>query len=315
MNLGRYFIESVEEELLTLVDTVFVGPAGDPRSAELPRRWSGRFFGAAYCLSYEMRGQRCGLQEISIGDVVARQQSAPTADITQLYRMLERLELDGKTILVDFTGMEQPAIFFLFKCLRDQRSARRVFGLYTEPLRYRTRPGSSPEEAFDLTEEFIDFQALPGFVRRHDPGRRRQLLVYMGFEGRRFTKVLEEVDHDPRYVHAVFGIPAFQPGWQYLTLGSNQAALERSRAELHAAEANNVFDAYEVAEKIGRTYTDYQLVMAPIGTKPHAVGSGIYASLHEDSLLIYDFPIKQALFRTEGVGKASVYNLSELILG
>src|SRR5438128_7917368 len=111
---------------------------------------------------------------------------------------------------------------------------------------------------------------MPGFVRKHDPERKRQLLIFMGFEGRRFIKILEEVDHDPSYVHAVFGIPAFQPGWQYVTLGTNQAALERSRARLYRAEANNVFDAYETADRVQAGCPTHQLIVAPIGTKPHA---------------------------------------------
>ena len=170
------------------------------------------------------------------------------------------------------------------------------------------------EEAFDLTEEFIPFKALPGFVRPYDPDLEQLLLVYMGFEGRRFLKVFEEVNPKPRRTHAVFGIPAYQPGWQYLTLGSNQQALEASCAVLHRAEANNPFDAYRIAHRVADTYRDLQLVLAPIGTKPHAVGAAVFAIQNQAAIIAYDFPIKQRVFRTEGTGKSSVYNLTELLL-
>jgi len=315
MNFNRYFLPDVEGDLLNIVDFVIVGPGGDDRSAELPRRWAGGFKGTARCLPYEVRSERCALLDMELADEVGRQNAQPSADIVELYGMVEGADLNGKNVLIDFTGMEQPAIFYLTKCLREHRRARRIFGLYTEPLLYKTLPGPPFEEAFDLTEEFIAFRALPGFVRAYDRRRGRQLLVYMGFEGRRFLKVFEEVNPGRRHTHAVFGIPAFQPGWQYLTLGSNQAALEISRPTLHQAEANNIFDAHEIACRVADTYPDLQLVLAPIGTKPHAVGAAICAAQREDVLIIYDFPIKQRFLRTVGVGKTSVYNLTELLLG
>jgi len=314
MDFYRFFLHDIEIYLQEIVDAVITGDAADPRSKELPRRWGVGFHGWAKCLAYDVRSERCELGDIVLGDEGSREGVTPSVDIMDLGGMTDTDEFDGRTLLLDFTGMEQPAIFYLLKCLREKHRVRRLFGAYTEPLRYRAAAGPPFEEAFDLTEEFIEFRALPGFLRPYDRGRGRQLVVYMGFEGRRFLKVLEEVNPQPRHTHAVFGIPAFQPGWQYLTLGSNQTALEISRAELHRAEANNPFDAFDVAERVAGGTRDFQLVLAPIGTKPHAVGAALYALRHDEALLIYDFPIKHRLFRTEGVGKTSVYDLTEIVL-
>jgi len=280
----------------------------------LPTKWARRFKRSARCLPYDVRKEHCGFVDFVLGDEGARKDARPSMDITDLYGVLNSQSFEGAKVLIDFTGIEQPALFFLLKCLHEQKRIGGVFGLYTEPLRYRTIPGLATQDEFDLTEEFISFRALPGFLRRHDPSRTSTLVVYMGFEGRRFVKVLEEVNPERGGTHAIFGLPAFQPGWQYLTLGSNQAAIEASRALLYRAEANNPFDAYEVAKLIAESYPTSQLVLAPIGTKPHAVGVALYAARHEDTLLIYDFPIKQRTFRTEGVGKTSVYALTELML-
>ena len=314
MIFNRFFLSDVESDLLNIVDVLIVGSESDERSCELPKKWKGKFSGKTQCLPYDVRTELCAFSEIELGDESARRSAKPTIDITQLYTILESASLSNKSILIDFTGMEQPAIFYLLLCLREQRQVARVFGLYTEPIRYKTLPGPPFEEAFDLTDEFIPFKALPGYVRPYDTSKGQALLVFMGFEGRRFLKVFEEVNPKQRRTHAVFGIPAYQPGWQYLTLGSNQQALEISRAVLYRAEANNPFDAYRIASRVAQTYPNLQLVLAPIGTKPHAVGAGKFAARNEESIIAYNFPIKQRVFRTEGTGKSSVYNLTELML-
>jgi hypothetical protein len=315
MIFNRYFFEDIEGVLLSLIDVVIVGSEADERSSMLARKWQKKFGGKTHCLPYDVKTENCALIEISLGDEVARQSSKPITDITDLYAMLGSVNLAGQNVLIDFTGMEQPAIFYLLYCLRQQRLVKGVFGLYTEPLRYKTFSGPLFEEAFDLTDEFIPFKAVPGFVRPYDRSKEKLLLVFMGFEGRRFLKVFEEVNPKQRRTHAVFGIPAYQPGWQYLTLGTNQQALEASRAMLHRAEANNPFDAYEIALRVFQSYPEAQLILAPIGTKPHAVGSVMFANRYADTIITYDFPVKQRIFRTEGVGKTSVYNLTEVILG
>lgn len=314
MIFNRYFLEDVEADLLNLVDLIIVGSESDERSSSLPRKWQGKFRGKTHCLPYDVKTENCALIEIELGDESGRQNAQPLADITELYGMLESTSLANRNILIDFTGMEQPAIFYLLYCLREQKQVSRIFGLYTEPLRYKTLPGLLFEEIFDLTEEFVPFKALPGFVRPYDPDKDQLLLVFMGFEGRRFLKVFEEVNPKQRRTHAVFGFPAYQPGWQYLTLGSNQQALEASRAVLHRAEANNPFDAYRIAVRVAEIYPRLQIVVAPIGTKPHAIGAAVFATRNQDAIITYDFPIKQRVFRTEGAGKSSLYNLTELVL-
>lgn len=314
MRLDRYFLPDVESDLLKLVDLVLVGTAPDDRSRELPRLWAKQYKKESKCISYDTKSERCGYHSFNLGDETVRTTAKATNDITSLYGELDSDSLNGKNILIDITGMDQPAMFFLLKCLREQKRAKRVFGVYTEPLKYKTNPSQTSGDEFDLTEEFVAFRSLPGFLPAYDRRKGKQLLVFMGFEGRRFTKVFEEVNPEPNCTHAVFGIPAFQPGWQYLTLGSNQAACELSHTHLHRAEANNPFDAFDVATEISESYPHLQLVLAPIGTKPHALGAALYAARHNDAVLIYDFPIKQKLLRTLGVGKSSVYNLTELVL-
>ena len=193
MIFNRYFLDNVESDLLNLVDVIIVGSEADERSSTLPGKWRQKFSGRTHCLPYDVKTEKCAFVEIELGNELSRQNAQPITDITDLYTMLESSQLADKNILIDFTGMEQPAIFYLIDCLRQQKQLKGIFGLYTEPLRYKTLSGPLFEETFDLTEEFIPFKALPGFVRPYDRDKEKLLLVFMGFEGRRFLKVFEEV--------------------------------------------------------------------------------------------------------------------------
>ena len=55
------------------------------------------------------------------------------------------------------------------------------------------------------------------------------------------------------------------------------------------------------------------MVIAPIGTKPHAIGAILYAIKHMAKVeLLYDNPIR-SVHRTEGIGRVIVCNVSKLI--
>ena len=53
-------------------------------------------------------------------------------------------------------------------------------------------------------------------------------------------------------------------------------------------------------------------MVAPIGTKPHAIGAIIYAVKHPNEVeILYDNP-KRTLHRTIGVGRVSICDVTKL---
>ena len=54
------------------------------------------------------------------------------------------------------------------------------------------------------------------------------------------------------------------------------------------------------------------MIVAPIGTKPHAIGAILYAIKNPTKVeLLYDNP-KRSVQRTEGIGKILVCDISKL---
>ncbi|MFC1926055.1 hypothetical protein ACFLW2_05110, partial [Chloroflexota bacterium] len=176
----------------------------------------------------------------------------------------------------------------------------------------------SSEDVFELTERFIGLRALPGFIRKPDTMKTPILVLLIGFEGKRAKSVCETLEVESNNIRVVHGFPGFRPGWQYLSYGGNQSLFEQFRAHrfIWAAAANDPFEAYIALDEIRKSqekiHIDSELILAPIGTKPHSIGAAIFALHNPDNTrLIYDFPVKARKFRrSEGYGTTWIYNLS-----
>ena len=233
------------------------------------------------------------------------------------------MSIGGSNLLVDITGISQPAIFFLLKVLREDVRPARLFFAYTEPYRYKAKDWPTSEDVFELTERFIGLKALPGFIKKPVRDRRLIVVLFIGFEGKRAKYVCDTMEVSSDDIRVVFGLPGFRPGWQYLAYGSNQSMFEHFQAYrfLWRAAANNPFEAYNAVDEIRVNLiqsglSDFEIAVAPIGTKPHAVGAAIFA-LHNPLVarLVYDFPVKARRYRSEGYGATWIYNLTELVCG
>ena len=78
------------------------------------------------------------------------------------------------------------------------------------------------------------------------------------------------------------------------------------------AEANSIVDAYLTLGQISRDNRNPEMIVAPIGTKPHAIGAILYALKHQDKVeLLYDNPPRN-IHRTDGIGKILSCNVTKL---
>ena len=94
----------------------------------------------------------------------------------------------------------------------------------------------------------------------------------------------------------------------------NRNALKTTKAyeRVRYAEANSIVDSYLTLGKISYDKRNPNMIVAPIGTKPHAIGAILYAIKNQDKVeLLYDNP-KRSLHRTEGVGNILVCDVTKL---
>ena len=324
MKVSRtYEAQSLDSSFYQSIDTFIFGTVTDEeRNRRLAGLWGGKKLPASYHLDYDLETEEYSLITAPLGSIPEQDAiSAAKADITaHLRTQLDSIGVRGKNLLVDITGISQPAIFFMLKLLYEDVRPAHLFFAYTEPFRYSAKSLPSSEDVFELTERFIGLRALPGFVRRPIERRKPVIVLLIGFEGKRAKYVCDTLEVESDNVRVVLGFPGFRPGWQYLAYGGNQSMFEQFQAHrfVWPAAANDPFEAYSALYEIRQNQVDSrmdsELVLAPVGTKPHSLGAAIFALQHPtDTRLVYDFPVKARRYRSKGYGTTWIYNLSWLV--
>lgn len=234
-------------------------------------------------------------------------------DLTaNLINDIDAINFKDKVVLIDSTGFKQPLLFYFLKVIHDYCRPKQLFLGYTEPLEYNFANPIESQDSFALTESFHGLSAIPGFLRKSSPEKNKFLIVFMGFEGNRFARIHD--DYNIKDVFAFIGFPPFKTGWHYHSIESNQNILRNTNVlkRLKRITANEPFSAYKELESIKEKYPDSELLIAPIGTKPHSIATCIFAIKHEDVRIVYDYP-EGKLYRTRGVETSIIYNIYNLL--
>ncbi len=220
--------------------------------------------------------------------------------------------LNAKRFLIDITGLRHNVWAPLIKFFRLNQVPFRV--LYVEPSKYTRHPTPSSDSIFDLTTSFESMTPLPGFSKLVDPDEEDQCLfvTMLGFEGSRPLRLLEPIEPKPEIIPIV-GVPGFKLEYPTFAVTCNRDLLSSSSAsaELRYAKASCPFEAYDTLAKIHQDNPEHYMYIAPVGTKPHALGAILYAIDNPDfTEILYDHPVGKK-GRTEGKAKMNIYNFSE----
>jgi hypothetical protein len=193
-----------------------------------------------------------------------------------------------------------------------------MWACYVEPAEYSFSRVPTQGTPFDLSLSISGLSPLPGFARL-DASRAEPVVVpLLGFEGARFGYVLEQLEARPDHIVPFVGAPGFRVEYPLFAFVGNRRALAQSGAyqRLRYATANDPFHLFFALEHLrSEIGSERPLVLAPIGTKPHALGAVLYY-LHEDAQapgrieLVYDHPERNPR-RTQGASRVLLYYLAE----
>ncbi len=192
-----------------------------------------------------------------------------------------------------------------------------IRAIYIEPEQYVQSSENADGQIFDLSDRIAGIQAVPGFASFSDPFEEGFCFIPMlGFEGRRFAHMLEHTQPKGGKVFPIVGLPGFRLEYPFYTFHNNARLLRENQSwrNVSYAAANNPFSLFNALESIAQRHPNELLKIAPIGTKPHALGAFLYPlKTRKNVEFIYDFPIRSKN-RTVGVGKAFLYRLSEFMI-
>ena len=195
-------------------------------------------------------------------------------------------------------------------------NCRRLIVTYVEPGDYRFSQTPTEGEIFDLSEKIAGISAIPGFATLADEGEDRSCFIpLLGFEGTRLAYLLEHVQPPGGKIVPVVGVPGFRPEYPFHTYIGNRSALTETHAwrNIRLAIANCPFSLFYLLEDISEEYPEDFLKIAPIGTKPHALGAILFAVTSSRSVeIVYDHPVRKPS-RTEGTARLLAYDVSGFV--
>jgi hypothetical protein len=222
--------------------------------------------------------------------------------------------LPGSSIYLDITGLSHHVWAPLLRVALT--TGKLVRAVYVEPAEYRFSETPTEGEIFDLSEAILGISPLPGFTSLAQPRHADSVcfVPLLGFEGNRLQYVLEMVQPPGQKVIPIVGVPGFRPEYPFYTYMGNRSALEGNLiwSRIRYAKANCPFSLFYALEDISTLYPDELLKIAPIGTKPHALGAVLYALYASRAVeLVYDHPVRK-VNRTVGSANIHVYDVSSM---
>ncbi|MBZ9572552.1 hypothetical protein KJA15_04445 [Patescibacteria group bacterium] len=221
-------------------------------------------------------------------------------------------DIKNKTVIIDFSVMIKPYIFILLKYLINIKKVNKILLLYTEPLSYQQpRKKYILEEGEFFTKGTIHTGEIPSYSGIRVLDKKNALIVLMGFEGGRAVEVVNAAD--PDITIPINGFPAYRPEFKDISILMNEELLREPEIfkNLQYAPANDPFETNNVLNDIYIQFHErYNISIAPIGTKPMAIGSCLFALMFSDCRIIYPYPTEYNLKSSKGCGPTWVYVLN-----
>lgn len=217
-----------------------------------------------------------------------------------------------KSILIDATSLNCPELINILRAAHQERIKKVTF-LYLEPVEYRRRLPDTLTDCrdFDLSAN-RRYESLHGYAGNLEITPPGTAVFFLGYEGSRMAQALEQQEQLKAWkVHAVFGIPAFQPGWEIDSLANNVSNLLPTH-NVRYANASCVAAAYRLLTELkDEDKSGNPIIVVPIGTKPHTIAASMFLvehNAHDDALLIYDHP-QHSQDRSRDVRKWHLYDV------
>lgn len=228
-------------------------------------------------------------------------------------RLLSTYEV--KNIYIDVSGLNTRISAALLNNVLSDDTNTNVKVVYAEPDSYKIKEFKSESVFIDLSEKINGIEPLPGFANIIPDDVDYKFIPLLGFEGGRLTHLLNNVQPADDNIIPVIGVPGYRMEYPFVAYWGNRNSLIESRswAYVKYAAANSLVDVFLLLNSIHKKHPKCKIKIAPIGTKPHAIGAILFAIKHPREVeLVYDNP-KRKIERTEGVGSIVITDVSKLI--
>lgn len=199
---------------------------------------------------------------------------------------------NSKSIGIDISCFTKPYFYFLIKLLQERYSVTAITAYYTEPKSYKFTKGLFT--AFHSSAGPLSIVEIPGYPGRESRDAIRKLIILLGFDPDLSREINEDVS--PSETIVVNGFPSYSPKFKDISLIANEKLVSAKNVRVEYARANHPFEVYNLLEKLKREGTadggsaDVFLNIAPVGTKPMALGACLFALHNPEVRVVYPMP-------------------------
>lgn len=219
-----------------------------------------------------------------------------------------------KNFTIDATTLSIAELLYIFRWIKGLNVDACVNILYAEPQNYTARIDTHSDfgkHQFSLSNDSRGYIGLPGFTKTAGARKKSHVIALLGFERVRLGQLLS-ID-EGAYIEGftpIFGVPGFKPCYDKHSVYHNIELIHKSGEKPEFAAANNPFSTFHLLREISDSLPRKLLNIAPIGTKPMAIGACLFLIANDRKLgLMYDHPYKKN-GRSEGVSKLHRYKVT-----
>lgn len=206
-------------------------------------------------------------------------------------------------VAIDISCFTKPYFFVLLKYLRDHIKLNSITVYYTEPKSYIF--AGSLLKSYHSTSGPLSVMEVPGFPGEEHRTSKKILVVLLGFDGELSSFITEEVSPDKTIV--INGFPGYFPKFKDISLINNEKLV--TEADIKYARANNPFEIFNLLASLKCSYENSFLNIAPLGTKPMALGACLFAINNPTVRVIYPLPEKYESVTTDSCWNTWSYHI------
>jgi hypothetical protein len=192
---------------------------------------------------------------------------------------------DDMTVGIDISCFTKPYFYVILKYLRDRVHLSSLYAFYTEPKSYVFSSGLL--KSYHSTSGPLSVMEIPGFPGEESRYSKYFLIVLLGFDGELSSFITDEIS--PEKTIVINGFPGYFPKFKDISLINNEKLV--SSSDIKFARANNPFEVYNTLDSLHKTIADKAFFnIAPLGTKPMALGACLFAINNPSVRVIYPLP-------------------------
>lgn len=219
--------------------------------------------------------------------------------------------IDNKKVLIEATTLSFSEILLILENIKLRNAVIDI--LYLEPESYFRRRDEHiiHRREFELSGENIGFLPIPGFASSFSKDICHKVIFMAGYESDRIFRGFEDTPIKPFDCSLVFGVPAFQPGWEMNSFANNIRVIKEQNLSggIYFSSANNPGATIDLLKKIYNSLEDNEeLNIAPVGPKPAGIAAALFAVNEDNVNVLYDHPIQKPR-RSLNVKKWHIYSI------